>query len=390
MVFIYSNCMINYTYQFNFLFFFRTNDVKSNKNLSQVKSKYDDDKSNKIITETKKKYESENNHKKHKKDNEKILKNETKEIEFKYKSDYRNKDSEPENSKKLKKDKITEEFNNPKSDDIFYDSEKQENSPIHKTPIKERDRDRETDYDKHSYKQHANRDDSKSNKEKSDKKDSKYNSRKRNSSSPIKELKKKPFKPDKLTCIPVDSDSDSDKSCYTPPPKGLNAKLSQSKINEEKNLNSTKYTFSLRENSEDRLVVNKSNGCTNELKSALQNSENQHNKSEYRKANDRIDQVFLDSTTSEEGGLEEDIDLNIIKEITTEKIKKVFELHEKQEQALLHLKKKLMEKKRKVRTSSSSSESSDEPVKKKSVKRTRVKDSSSSNRFVKCFFVIKI
>ncbi|XP_015379848.1 PREDICTED: serine/arginine repetitive matrix protein 2-like isoform X2 [Diuraphis noxia] len=345
----------------------RTDESKANKNLSQVKSKYDDDK-------------YEDNHKKHKKDNDKTLKNDTKEIEFKYKSDqedYRKKDSEPENSKSLKKGKITEEFNKLKCKDIFYDSKKQENSPRHKTLIKERDRDRERDYDKYSQKQHTNRDDSKSSKEKYHKTDSKYNSRKRNSRSPIKELKKKSFKPDKLTCIPVDSDSDE--SCYTPPPKGVNAKLSQSKTDEEKNLKSTKYTFSLRENSEDRSVVNKSNGCTDDLKSALKNSENQHNKSESHKKNNRIDQIFLDSTTSEEGGLEDDIDLNIIKEITTEKIKKVFELHEKQEQALLHLKQKLMEKKRKVRTSSSSSESSDEPVKKKSVKRRRVKDSSSSN-----------
>ncbi|XP_001943465.2 serine/arginine repetitive matrix protein 2 isoform X3 [Acyrthosiphon pisum] len=363
----------------------RTDEVKVNKNLSQVKSKYDDDKSNKITTETKKKYESENNHKKHKRDNDKTFKNDTKEIEYKYKSDredYRKRDSKSENSKNLKKDKITEEPNKPKSKDFVYDSKKQDNSPRHRTPIKERDRDRERDYDKYSYRQQTNRDDSKSNKEKYDKKsdkaDSKYNSRKRNSRSPIKELRKKPFQPEKLTCIPADSDSD--KSCYTPPPKDLNAKLSESKINEEKNLKSTKYTFSLRENSEDRLVVTKSNGRTDDLISGSQNSENQHKISESRKTNDRIDQVFLDSSTSEEGGLEEDIDLNIIKEITTEKIKKVFELHEKQEQALLHLKKKLMEKKRKVRTSSSSSDSSDEePVKKKTVKRRRVKDSSSSN-----------
>jgi len=63
--------------------------------LSQVKSKYDDDKSNKI-TETKKKIESENNHKKYTRDD-------TKKIEFKYKSDredYRKKDTKLENSKK--------------------------------------------------------------------------------------------------------------------------------------------------------------------------------------------------------------------------------------------------------------------------------------------------
>jgi len=348
--------------------------------LSQVKSKYDDDKSNKI-TETKKKNESENNHKKYTRDND------TKEVEFKYKSDredYRKKDTKLENPKNPKKDKITEELNKSKSKDIVNDSKKQENSPRHKTPIKVRDRDRERDYDKYSYRQ-RNRDDIKSNKEKYDKKsdkaDSKYNSKKRNSRTPIKELKKKPIQPERLTCI--SADSDSDKSCYTPPPKGLNAKLSQSKINEEKNLKSTKYTFSLREDSEDRLVVTKPNGSNKDLKSELQNSENQHKKLETRKTNDRIDQVFLDSSSSENGGLEEDIDLNIIKEITTEKIKKVFELHEKQEQALLLLKKKLMEKKRKVRTSSSSSETSDEePVKKKSIKRKHVKDSSSSNRFV--------
>lgn len=376
-------------------FFFRIDEVKVNKNLSQVKSKYDDDKSNKITTETKKKNESENNHKKHKRDNDKTVKNDIKEVEYKYKSDredYRKKDSKLENSRNLKKDKIPEELNKPKSKDIVYDSKKQENSPRHKTPIKERDRDRERDYDKYSYRHQTNRDDSKSNKQKYDKKsdkaDSKYNSRKRNSRSPIKELKKKPIQPEKLTCIPADSDSD--KSCYTPPPKGLNAKLSQSKINEEKNLKSTKYTFSLREDSEDRLVVTKSNGRTNDLISASQNSENQHKISESRKTNDRVDQVFLDSSTSEEGRLEEDIDLNIIKEITTEKIKKVFELHEKQEQALLHLKKKLMEKKRKVRTSSSSSESSDEEaIKKKNVKRRRVKDSSSSNRFVNVSLLLK-
>ncbi|XP_022172044.1 serine/arginine repetitive matrix protein 2 isoform X2 [Myzus persicae] len=352
----------------------RIDEVKANKNLSLVKSKYGDDKSNKIITETKKKYDSDNNHKKHKRDNDKTFKNDTKEIEYKYKSDrddYRKKDSKPENFKNLKKDKVTEEPDKTKSIDIFSDSKKHENSPRHRTPIKERDRDRERDYDKY-------RDDSKSNKEKSDRADSKYNSRKRNSRSPVKELKKKPIQPSKLTCIPVDSDSD--KSCYTPPPKGLSAKLSQSNINEEKNSKSTKYTFSLREDSEDSLVVAKSNGRTDDLKSTLQNSENQHKKPEFRKTNDHIDQGIFDSTTSEEGGLDEDIDLNIIKEITTEKIKKVFELHEKQEQALLHLKKKLMEKKRKIRTSSSSSQSSDEePVKKKSVKRRRVKDSSSSN-----------
>ncbi|XP_026814641.1 serine/arginine repetitive matrix protein 3 isoform X2 [Rhopalosiphum maidis] len=356
----------------------RIDEVKGNKNLSQVKSKYDnDDKTNKI-TETKKKFEFENSHKKYTRDNDKV-------IEFKYKSDwedFRKKDSKLEDTKNLKKDKITEELSKPKSKDTTNDSKKQENSPRHKTPIKERDRDRERDYDKYSYRQQRNRDDIKSNKEKSDKKsdraDSKYSSKKRNSRTPIKELKKKPIQPEKLTCI--SADSDSDKSCYTPPPKSLNAKLSQSKNNEEKNLKSTKYTFSLREDSEERLVVTKPNGSNNNLKSALPNSENQHKKLETRKTNDRSDQVFLDSSSSENGGLEEDIDLNIIKEITTEKIKKVFELHEKQEQALLLLKKKLMEKKRKVRTSSSSSESSDEePVKKKSVKRKRVKRSSSSN-----------
>lgn len=200
------------------------------------------------------------------------------------------------------------------------------------------------------------------------------------------------FKPDKLTCI--FDDTDSDKSCYTPPPKDMNAlhsKFSQSKINEEKSVKSTKYTFSLRENSEERLVVpSKTNGRLDDLKVALQNtSELQHKKSDSRKLNTQVDEIFLDSSSSEEGGLEGDINLNIIKEITTEKIKKVFELHEKQEQALLHLKKKLMEKKRKVRTSSSSSESSgEEPVKKKSIKRRHARDSSSSNRFVN-FFVIK-
>lgn len=376
---------------------FRIAEVKVNKNLTQVKSKYDDDKSNKIATETKKKYEPEYDHKQHTRDNDKIFKNDKKEIEFKYKSDYRKKDSKPENSKNLKKDKISEELNKPKPKDTIYESKKQENSPRHRTPIKERDKDkdcRERDYDKYSHRQHTKtRDDSKSNKDKYDKKsdkaDSKYNSKKRNSRSPIKELKKKSVQPEKLTCI--FDDSESDKSCYTPPHKSLNAKLTQSKINEEKNPKSTKYTFSLRGDSEDRLVINKSNGSTDDLKSTLQNSENLHKKSESRKTNDRTDEIFLDSSTSEEGGLGEDIDLNIIKEITTEKIKKVFELHEKQEQALLHLKKKLMEKKRKVRTSSSSSESSDEePVKKKSVKRRRVKDSSSSNRFVKCLFIIKI
>lgn len=155
------------------------------------------------------------------------------------------------------------------------------------------------------------------------------------------------------------------------------AQLGQSKINEDKNVKSTKYTFSLREDSEDSLVVTKTNGRTDpnlKLKPTLQ-------KTESRKSNDPVDKILLDTSSSEVGDLEEDIDLNIIKEITTEKIKKVFELHEKQEQALLHLKKKLMEKKRKVRSSSSSSESSEaEPVKKKSVKRRRVRDSSSSIR----------
>ncbi|KAF0719550.1 serine/arginine repetitive matrix protein 2 isoform X2, partial [Aphis craccivora] len=243
----------------------RTDEVKVNKNLSQVKSKYDDDKSNKI-TETKKKIESENNHKSYSRDD-------TKEIEFKYKCD-----------------REDYQLNKSKSKDIVNDSKKQDNSPRHKTPIKERDQDRERDYDKYSYRQQRNRDDIKSNKEKYDKKsdkaDSKYNSKKRNSRTPIKELKKKPIQPEKLTFIYADSDSD--KSCYTPPPKGLNAKLSQSKINEEKNLKSTKYTFSLREDSEDRLVVTKPNGSNNDLKSELQNSENQHKKLETRKTNDRI------------------------------------------------------------------------------------------------------
>lgn len=189
-------------------------------------------------------------------------------------------------------------------------------------------------------------------------------------------MKKSVFQPDKLTCISIGSDSDI--SCYTPPPKN-SAKLGQSDINEEKNVKSTKYTFSLREDSEDRLVVTKTNGRADELKNALSN--NDQLTSESQKTNDRPEKSFLDSSTSE-GGLDEDIDLNIIKEITTEKIKKVFELHEKQEQALLHLKKKLMEKKRKVRTSSSSSESSnEEPVKKKSIKKRHTRDSSSSIRF---------
>lgn len=159
----------------------------------------------------------------------------------------------------------------------------------------------------------------------------------------------------------------------------VNTKSSQLKSNEEKNVKNTKYTFSLRDDSEDRLLVTKANGRANKLLSQ-NSSEIKHNKSDSRLAtNERSDKIFLDSSSSEEDELEKDIDLNIIKEITTEKIKKVFELHEKQEQALLHLKKKLMEKKRKMRTSSSSSESSvAEPVKKKSSKRRR--DSVSSIR----------
>lgn len=290
----------------------------------------------------------------------------------------------------MKKDKISEEFHKSKFKDIGHEFKRKDNSPRRKTPIKERDRDKERDHNKYSFKQ-RDRDESKSNKDKYDKKydgtDTKYSSKKRNES-PIKELKKSVFKPEKLTCI--SADSDSDKSCYTPPPKVMNvkyAKLGQSKVNEDKIVKNTKYTFSLREDSEDKLQVTKANGRADDLKLASQNnSDIQHKKFDFRKTNDRTDQIFLNSSASE-GGLEEDIDLNIIKEITTEKIKKVFELHEKQEQALLHLKKKIMEKKRKVRSSSSSSESSvEEPVKKKSVKRRHVRDSSSSIRFV-CLFV---
>jgi len=286
----------------------------------------------------------------------------------------------------LKKDKITEEFHKSKLNDIIHESKRKENSPRHKSPVKERDRDKERDYDKYSFKR--DRDENKFNKEKYDKKydgaDKKYSSKKRNES-PIKELKKNIFKPEKLTCI--FDDSDSDKSCYTPPPKVMNvkyAKLGQSKIDEDKIVKSTKYTFSLHPNNEDRLVVNKTNGRTDDLKLASQNSEIKQKKFDLQKTTDQTDKIFLDSSASE-GGLEKDIDLNIIKEITTEKIKKVFELHEKQEQALLHLKKKIMEKKRKVRSSSSSSESSvEEPVKKKSIKRRHARDSSSSIRFVFC------
>lgn len=259
--------------------------------------------------------------------------------------------------------------------------------PKRKTPVKERDRDKGKEHDnKHSYKHQKNyRDDGKLSKgkheKKSDRADTKHTSKKRNES-PVKDSKKPVIRSEKLTCI--SDDNESNQSCYTPPPKDVSSKLGQSKINDEKNVKNTKYTFSLREDSEDRLVVSKANGRTDDLKLASQNSENQSKKADSRKINDRVDQIFLDSSTSEEGGLEEDIDLNIIKEITTEKIKKVFELHEKQEQALLHLKKKLMEKKRKVKTYSTSSESSDaEPVKKKSIKRKRVKESSSSIRFVK-------
>lgn len=265
--------------------------------------------------------------------------------------------------------------------------------------MKERDRDREKDYDRYSSRQKSRGNDSKSNKDKYDKKfdkaDTKYNSKKRNES-PVKELKKSIYRPDKLTCISdtVISDSESEKSCYTPPPKDMNSKctkLGQSKIDEDKNAKSTKYTFSLREDSEERLLLNKTNGRTDNLQVASRNSEIQHKKSNYQNTNDITDKIYIDSSPSEEICLEEDIDLNLIKEITTEKIKKVFELHEKQEQALLHLKKKLMEKKHKVRSPSTSSESSDEePVKKKSVKRRHVRDSSSSNRFVNSLFIKSI
>lgn len=363
------------------IFFCRNGEAKAYKN-SQVKAKFDDDKSIKATTEkSDKKYEFENNSKKHSRDNDKSYK---KEVENKYKSDredYRKKDSKSDNFKHPKKDKTTEEFHKSKPKDCALEFKRQENSPRHKTPVKERIRDKDREYDKYSYRNQRNRNDNKPYKEKSDKTDSKYNSRKRNAS-PVKELKKTVVQPDKLTCI--STGSDSDKSCYTPPPKDMNAKSDHSNVNEEKNVKSTKYTFSLREDSEDRLVVTKTNGRLDDLKSTSHNNnENQSKKSDPRKLNHQIDDIFLDSSSSEEGRLEEDIDLNIIKEITTEKIKKVFELHEKQEQALLHLKKKLMEKKRKVRTSSSSSESSEEePVKKKSVKRRHSRDSSSSNRFV--------
>lgn len=359
----------------------------------QLKSKCDFDKPNKAITEnSKKKYESENNHKKYSRDDDKTYKNDKKELESRHKSDredYRRNYSKSDSYKNSKKEKTTEEFNKSKHKDIVHESKKQEKSPrFIKSPVKERDKDTSRDYDKYSYRHHKNCDNNKSSKEKYDKKfdrtDSKYNSKKRNESL-VKEFKKPIIQPEKLTCIT--SGSDSDKSCYTPPPKDVNttySKLGQSKINEDRNVKGTKYTFSLREHSEDRLVVTKANGRTNNLKLISQNNETQHKILDSQKSNDRVDKIFLDSSTSEAGELDGDIDLNIIKEITTEKIKKVFELHEKQEQALLHLKKKLMEKKRKVRTSSSSSESSeDEPVKKKSVKRRRVRDSSSSIRFVK-------
>lgn len=357
----------------------------------QIKSKCDFDKSNKVITEhSKKKYDSENNHKKHSRDDDKICKNDKKEVESRNKSDredYRRKDSKSDTHKNSKKEKITEEFNKSKHRDIVHEPKKQDNSPRHpKSPIKEREKDRAKDYDKYSYRHQRNCDKSKSSKEKhvkkSDRADSKYNSKKRNES-PVKEFKKPIVKPEKLTC--VTSGSDSEKSCYTPPPKDMNvtyAKLVKPKNNEEKNVKSTKYTFSLQDHSEDRLVVTKANGRANNLKISSQNKEIQHKIVDSQKTTDRVEKIFLDSTSSEGGELDGDIDLNIIKEITTEKIKKVFELHEKQEQALLHLKKKLMEKKRKVRTSSSSSVTSEaEPVKKKIVKRRRVRDSSSI-RFV--------
>lgn len=343
-----------------------------------------------IAENNKKKKEPENSHKKHSRDFDKYYKNDKKEVENKSKSDreeYHKKDSKSDNSKNSRKDKITEESHKSKSNKDIYESKKQDHSPIYKTPVKERGRDKERD--KYSYRQ-KERENSKSNKDKSEKKsdrtDSKYSSKKKNES-PVKELKKPIIQNEKLTCI----SSDSDKSCYTPPPKDMNvkyAKSNQSKSNEEKNVKSTKYTFSLREGSEDNLVVSKTNGQTDpnlKDKSTLNNSEYQHKKTESQKSNDRIDKVILDSSSSEVGDLEDDIDLNIIKEITTEKIKKVFELHEKQEQALLHLKKKLMEKKLKVRTSSSSDSSDAEPVKKKSVKRRHVRDSSSSVRCVKYF-----
>lgn len=381
--------MILIIYEVNWNIYFRNDEVKFNKT-SQLKSKCDDDKSDRLVTEKKKKKYESDNHKKYSRDNDKKYKNDKKEVENKYKSDrdsYRKKDSKFDHSKNSKRDKSSEEIHRPKSKDN-HESKKLENSPRHKTPIKDREKDRERDYDKYSYRHQKQCDDSKSNKEKYDKKsdkgDTKYSSKRKNQS-PIKGIKKSVFKPGKLTCIT--DNSDSNESCYTPPPKDMNAaysKLGQSKFNEDKNAKNTKYTFSLREDSEDRLVVTKANGRTNDLKILSQNnSELQNKKNDSRKLNNRVDKIFLDSSSSEEGGLEEDIDLNIIKEITTEKIKKVFELHEKQEQALLHLKQKLMEKKRKVRSSSSSSVSSDEPVKKKSLKRRNVRDSSSSNRFVK-------
>ncbi|VVC39203.1 Hypothetical protein CINCED_3A019548 [Cinara cedri] len=349
-------------------------EAKINKSPLQIKSKCDFDKSNKVIIEnSKKKYESENNHKKHSRDDDKTYKNDKRELESKYKSDrgdYRRKDSKTDN------------YKNSKNKDIVHESKKQENSPRHtKSPVKGRDRDRARDSNKYSYRHQKSCDDSKSSKgkyKKSDRADSKYNSKKRNES-PVREFRKPIIQPEKLTCIT--SGSDSEKSCYTPPPKDMNAtyiKLGQPKINEEKNVKGTKYTFSLREQSEDRLVVTKANGRPNNIKISSQNNETQLKKLDSQKTNERVDKIFLNSSSSEAGELDGDIDLNIIKEITTEKIKKVFELHEKQEQALLHLKKKLMEKKRKVRTSSSSSESSEEPVKKKSVKRRRIRDSSSS------------
>lgn len=383
MLHYYNNIIL-----FPFLYFYLRNDeAKINKSYSRVKSKCDDDKSNKLATENFKRSESESNYKKHTKENDKIYKNDKKEVENKYKSDRENchkKDSKSDHSRNSKKDKLSEEFHKSNSKDV-YESKRQDNSPRHRTPVKERDRNREKEHDKYSNRHQKNCDDSKSNKydKKSNRANSKYNPKKRNETT-FKELKRPLIQREKLTCI-SDGDSDSVKSCYTPPPKDMNAfaKFGKSKINDEKNVKSTKYTFSLRDNSEDRLVLNKINGRTDLLKLASQNnSDNQHKKPDSQNTNDRIDKIFLDSSSSEEGDLGKDIDLNIIKEITTEKIKKVFELHEKQEQALLHLKKKLMEKKRKIRTSSSSSESSiEEPIKKKSVKRIRIRDSSSSNRF---------
>jgi len=319
-----------------------------------------------------------------------------KKVESKHKGereDYHKKNSKSDNSKNLKKVKSTEEIHKPKSKGIIHESKRQENSPRYKSPVKERERDRERNYDKYSDRHQKHFNESKYYKEKQDKKSdksiTKSSSKKRNQS-PVKELKKPNFKPKNLTCI--SSISDSEESCYTPPHKDtkvISSKLDQSKFNEKKNVKSTKYTFSLREDSEDHLVVNKTNGRTDDLNVEPQNSSGfQPKKSDIQKSNNYTDEIFLDSSSSEEAGLDGDIDLNIIKEITTEKIKKVFELHEKQEQALLHLKKKLMEKKRKVKTSSSSSESSDEePIKKKNVKRRHIRDSSSSNRFVKYLLV---